>query len=201
MSEADTRAAEPEEIDPEKGESGKFRTSRLRRPTVVEAAAFVALVGGVVTLVFTFNPGCKPQPPSEVSKATISNIEVIPRVTFRRFLLRQFGKVPPGYSETYLARRGAMVNFDWEINGLRGKHLPFGWELSDYATNERIAGELTPYQLTPSENDDSGSWAVWMHGQQPGRRYYGTVTIYKPEGPPYELKHFQTRIFRGFASN
>jgi hypothetical protein len=199
MSEADTPAPEPEGVDPAEDDSARPRKSRLRRPTVVEAAAFVALVGGVVTLVFTFNPGCKPQPPSEVSKATISNIEVIRRVTFRRFLLRQFGRVPQGYSQTYLSRRGAMVDFDWEINGLRGKHLPFGWELSDYATNERVAGELTPYQLTPSENDDSGSWAIC--GQKPGRSYYGTVTIYKPAGPPYELKHFRTQIFRGFASN
>ena len=176
------------------------RRSRLRRPTVFEAAAFVTLVGGIVALVFVFAPGCQPQPPSEVSEATISNVRVIPSVTFRRYLQRQQQPIPPELTDKYLARRGAMVEFDWKIMGLRGKHLPFGWELSDSETNERVAAELSAYELTPSKNQDSGSWAIWMHGQKPGRSYYGTVTIYKPEGPPYELKHFPTRVFRGFAA-
>jgi hypothetical protein len=192
------RAAAPEAA-PSANDSTS-RRSRLRGPTVFEAGAFVTLVGGIVGLVFLFAPGCRPQPPSDVSEATISNVRIIPRVTFERYLQRLQVPIPPEMTEKYLARRGALVEFDWKIVGLRGKHLPFGWELLDHATNERVAAEMTPYELKPSKNEDSGSWAIWMHGQKPGRTYYGTVTIYKPEGPPDELKHFPTDAFRGFAS-
>jgi hypothetical protein len=200
MSEADTPAPEPEDVEPEEVGSGTPRRSRLRRPTVFEAGAFVALVGAIVGLVFTFAPGCEPQPPSNVSKATISNIRVTRHVTFKRYLLRQFKEIPPGLTEKYLASRGAVVDFDWEIIGLRDKHLPFGWELSDSNTNDLVAADMIPWELTPSKNEDSGSWAIWIRAPKPGRRYYATVTIYKPEGPPYELKHFPTPVFPGFAS-
>ena len=198
-----TARADPSDVLPDPGSSTDATTSsraRLRRPTVFEAGAFVGLVGGIVGLVFVFAPGCEPQPPSDVSEATISISRVTPRVTFRRYLERQEQPIPAGTTHEYLARRGAMVDFDWKVIGLRGKHLPFGWELLDADTNERVAAEVTSWELTPSNNEDSGSWAVWMHGQKPGRSYYGTVTIYKPEGPPYELKHVQTGVFRGFAS-
>jgi hypothetical protein len=173
---------------------------RLRPPTLGEAVALVTLVSGIAGLVFLFAPGCEPQPPPNVAKATISNVRVTTGVPFRRYVQRQQGQIPPGLSDQFLDRRGALVEFDWEIVGMRGKHLPFGWELSDLATNELVRSELTSYELTPSTNDDSGTWPIWIAAPPPGRTYYATVTIYKPDGPPYELKHFPTPRFKGFAS-
>ena len=92
-----------------------------------------------------------------------------------------------------------MVEFGYEIVGLSGKHLPLAWELSDRATNELVDADQSAFDLVPSKNDDSGDWAVWIAAPRPGRKYYATVTIYKPEGPPYELKHFRTETFPGFA--
>jgi hypothetical protein len=93
-----------------------------------------------------------------------------------------------------------MVEFHYEIIGLSGKHLPLAWELSDQATNDRVAAEQSAYDLEPSKNEDAGDWAIWIPAPKPGREYYATVTIYKPEGPPYELRHFRTTTFPGFAS-
>jgi hypothetical protein len=172
----------------------------LRRPTIVEMAAFVAVVGGIVGLVFAFAPGCQPQPPPAAIKATISDVDAIRPVTFRRFLQRQQIPIPPGMTPQFLARRGVMVEFHYEIIGLSGKKLLLAWELSDAATNDLVAAEPIAYELEPSKNDDSGDWAIWIRAPKPGRTYYATVTIYKPQGPPYELKHFRTQRFPGFAS-
>jgi hypothetical protein len=172
----------------------------LRRPTIVEMAAFVALVGGIVGLVFAFAPGCQPQPPPAAIRATISDVDAVRPVTFRRFLQRQHIPIPPEMTPQFLARRGVMVEFHYEIIGLSGKQLLLAWELSDAATNDLVAAEQSAYELEPSKNDDSGDWAIWIPAPKPGRTYYAIVTIYKPQGPPYELKHFRTQRFRGFAS-
>jgi hypothetical protein len=173
---------------------------QLRRPTIVEMAAFVAVVGGIVGLVFVFAPGCKPQPPPAAIKATISDIDAVRPYTFRRFLQRQHISIPPEMTPQFLARRGVMIEFHYEIIGLSGEQLQLDWELSDAATHDLVAAEPSAYELEPSKNDDAGDWAIWIPAPKPGRTYYAIVTIYKPEGPPYELKHFQTRRFPGFAS-
>jgi hypothetical protein len=175
------------------------RKRRLRRPTVFEASAFVAMVGGIVGLVFVFAPGCEPKPPPDAVKATISDVRVIRPVTFKRFLQRQ--NLPlGGLTPEYLARRGLVVEFHYGIVGLSGKPLKLGWEVSEKVTNELVASKLSSYELTPSKNEDSGVWPLWIPAPKPGRKYYATVTIYKPEGPPYELVHFPTAPFPGFAA-
>lgn len=151
-------------------------------------------------LVFTFAPGCEPQPPSPTTRATITDVRAVRPVSFRRFLQRQQIPIPPDMTPRFLARKGVMVEFGYEIIGLSGKHLLLGWELSDNATNELVDEEQSTFELVPSKNDDAGDWAVWIPAPKPRRRYYATVKVYKPEGPPYELKHFRTETFQGFAS-
>jgi hypothetical protein len=181
-------------------EGKRSRRRRLRRPTLIEAGAFVGLVGGIVGLVFVFAPGCQPQPPPGVTKATISDVQAVRPFSFRRFLQRQQLPISPDMTPEFLARRGVMVEFHYEIIGLSGKHLQLAWELSDAATNDLVAAEQSAYELVPSKNHDAGDWAIWIRAPRPGRTYYATVTIYKPQGPPYELKHFRTTQFPGFAS-
>jgi hypothetical protein len=196
---SETPAPEPEPPAAEPEAAPSWR-QRLRRPTLVEASALVALVGGIVGLVFVFAPGCEPQPPPTTVKATISEVRAVRPVRFRRFLQRQQIPISPDMTPEFLARRGVMVEFHYEIVGLSGKDLRLSWELSDATTNDLVAAEQSAYQLRPSKNEDAGDWAIWVPAPKPGRRYYVTVTIYKPQGPPYELKHFDTTPFRGFAS-
>jgi hypothetical protein len=181
-------------------EATPSRRWRPRRPSLTQAAAFVAVVAGITGLVFKFAPGCEPQPPSSTAKATTSDVRLIRPVSFRRFLQRQQIPIQPGMGDAFLARRGVMVEFHYEIIGLSGKHLQLSWELSDSATNELVAAAQGIYELVPSKEDDSGAWAIWIPAPKPGRTYYATVTIYKPQGPPYELTHFLTPEFRGFPA-
>jgi hypothetical protein len=195
-----TAAAAVSEATADNADGTPSGTWHLRRPTVFEAGAFVAMVAAIVGLVFIFKPGWKPQPPPRVAKATISDVEALRPVSFRRFLQRQQIPIPPEMTPEFLARRGVMVEFHYEIIGLSGKHLRLAWDVSDWATNDLVAGEQSSYELVPSKNDDAGDWAIWIPAPKPGRKYYATVTIYKPPGPPYELKHFRTSSFPGFAS-
>ena len=93
-----------------------------------------------------------------------------------------------------------MVSFHYEIVGLRHKRLPLRWELSNAATNDLVASQNSAYTLIPANDDDAGDWSVWVPAPKKGRDYYVTVTIYQPQGPPYELKHFDSPNFPGLAS-
>jgi hypothetical protein len=169
----------------------------FRRPSVGQASAVVGLIGGVVALVFIFKPGWKPQAPSDASKATITDTRVFQPVTFKRYLQRQQLPITPGLSKSFLNRSGVMVSFHYEIVGLRHKKLPLRWELSNAATNDLVAAENSTFTLTPANDDDAGDWSVWVPAAKKGRAYYVTVTIYQPQGPPYELKHFDSPSFPG----
>ena len=174
------------------------RKGRLRRLSLGQASTIVGLVGGLVTLVFVFKPGWKPQPAPDVAKADIGDVRVLQPVTFKRYLQRQ--QLPTaGLASQYLARRGTMVAFHYEITGLRHKHLRLRWELSNAATNDLVAAEESAYTITPATNDDAGDWSVWVPPGRQGKSYYVTVTIYQPQGPPMELKHFDSPKFRGLA--
>jgi hypothetical protein len=170
---------------------------RRFRLSIAQLGGIVALVTGVVTLVFVFKPGWKPQAPPDVGKATITDVNALRPYTFRRYLQRQ-GVSEGTLAPRYLARRGVLIEFHYEIQGLGGKKLPLRWELSDATTNDLVASGQG-FTIIPSNNDEGADWSVWIPPQKPGRMYYATVTIYQPKGPPYELKHFNSPKFRWLA--
>jgi hypothetical protein len=172
---------------------------RLRRPSLGQASALVALVGGLVALVFIFKPGWKPQASPDVTKATISDTRVFQPFTFGRYLQRQQLSAT-GLTKSYLDRLGVMVTFHYEITGLRHKKLPLRWEISNAKTNALVSSMDSAYTIVPSNNDDAGDWSVWVPAPKKGHDYYVTVTIYQPQGPPYELKHFDSPNFPGLGS-
>jgi hypothetical protein len=171
----------------------------LRHPSLGQASAVVGLIGGVVVLIFIFKPGWKPQAPSNASKATITDKRVFQPVSFKRYLQRQQLPINPALTREYLNRPGVMVSFHYEIVGLRHKKLPLRWELSDVSTNDLVASKNSAYTLVPANDDDAGDWSVWVPAPSKGRDYYVTVTIYQPQGPPYELKHFDSPTFPGLG--
>ena len=110
-----------------------------------------------------------------------------------RYLQRQ--DLPIGtLTKPYLARQGVLIEFHYEIEGLGGRQLPLRWELSNARTNALVA-QGQALTITPANNDEGADWSVWIQPPKTGRRYYATVTIYQPKGPPYELKHFNSRPF------
>jgi hypothetical protein len=184
---------------PPRQEAAASRKRLLRRPTLGQASALVGVIGGIVALIFIFEPGWKPQSTPDVAKATITDTHVVQPFTFKRYLQRQQFPVPTGLTPAYLARPGTMIAFHYEITGLRHKKLPLRWELSDASTNDLVASQNSAFTLIPSTNDDAGDWSVWVPSPKKGRSYYVTVTIYQAKGPPYELKHFDSPKFSGLG--
>jgi hypothetical protein len=150
----------------------------------------VTVASTVIGLVFVFRPGCKPQ---DVGRAAISDVHVRQPVTYGSYLKKQ--ELPEGsLSSGQLGQPGVMVAFHYEITGMRGKHLPLRWELTDEATNRLVAQDQA-LTIIPSTNDEGRDWYVWVPAPRGGRRYYITVTIYQPEKQLVPLRHFDTPAF------
>jgi len=150
----------------------------------------VTVASTVIGLVFVFRPGCKPQ---DVGRAAISDVPIRQPMTYGGYLKKQ--ELPEGsMSSGQLGRPGVMVAFHYEITGMRGRHLPLRWELTDEATNGLVAQDQA-LTIIPSTNDEGRDWYVWVPAPRSGRRYYITVTIYQPEKQLVPLRHFDTQAF------
>jgi len=162
---------------------------------VGQAGALVALIGGIVTLVFVFRPGWKPKPPADVGTAAITDVRVLQPVTFRRYLQKQ--ELPAGtLSREQLLKPGVLVSFHYELDGFRGRNLPLRWELNELKTN-KLVDQDQAVTITPSTNAEGRDWYVWVPQPKARRRYYITVTLYQPEKQLMPLRHFDTPPFTG----
>jgi hypothetical protein len=188
-----------------RGPLGYFLKKRNPLAYVGQAAALVGLIGGVVGLVFVFKPGWKPQAAPDVGTLKITDSSVTQPVTFRRYLERV--RLPAlDLTEAFLRRPGLLIEFDYEAAGFRDKRLPIQWELVDAKTNERVvvddpagddAGGNDAVGITPSTNNETAKWFVWVPQPPAGRTYYVTVTIYQPRKGDVDvpLDDFDTRKF------
>lgn len=179
MTEPAHSAPVPEEQAPQRRNPLAYFLQK-RNPLVYvgQAAGLVALIGSVVGLVFVLKPGWKPEPPPDVGALKIVDSSVRQPVTFGRYLERV--RLPPlGVTPAFRRRNGLLIEFDYEATGFRGTRLPIQWELVDAATNERVGAD-DAVGITPSTNDEAAKWFVWVPMPEPGRRYYVTVTLYRP---------------------
>lgn len=183
---------------------------RKRNPLVYvgQATGVVALVASVVGLLFVFKPGWKPEPPPDVGTLRIVDSSVRQPVTFGRYLERV--RLPPlGVTRAFRQRQGLLIEFDYEAEGFRGKRLPIQWELVDATTNDRVgdgeddASGNDAVAITPSTNHEAAKWFVWVPAPAAGRRYYVTVTIYRPRQGEVDvpLADFETAEFSGSAAS
>ena len=175
---------------------------RKRNPLVYvgQAAGIVALIGSVVGLVFVLKPGWKPEPPPDVGALKIVDSSVRQPVTFGRYLER-VRLAPLGVTPAFQRRKGLLIEFDYEATGFRGTRLPIQWELVEATTNERVGAD-DAVGITPSTNDETAKWFVWVPLPEAGRTYYVTVTLYRPRKGDVDvpLADFDTPEFSPVAS-
>jgi hypothetical protein len=174
---------------------------KKRSPMVYvgQASAVVALIGTVVGLVFVFKPGWQPKPPPDVGTLKILDSSVRQPVTFGRYLERV--RLPAlDVTKAYRQRRGLLIEFDYEASGFRGIPLPIQWELVNAKTNERVQAD-DAVSIKPSTNQESAKWFVWVPAPAAGKRYYVTVTLYRPRKGDVDvpLADFDTAEFTGSA--
>jgi hypothetical protein len=180
------------------------RRTRRRKPnlsvgaSIGVASAFVSLVGGVITLLFLFLPGCQPKADVDRGTAAISNVRVEPGVTFGEYLRRR-GIDPGSLSKSYLARRGVLVQFSYTVEGFRHKALPLESQLIDDDNHELVGETERGVSIKPDTNQETRDWWVWTKVPATRRTYHVVVTMYQPDGR-VPLRAFPTDPFPGLAS-
>jgi hypothetical protein len=176
-------------------EAGSVSNPR-RGPVEVAKAigAAVSFVATVTGLVFVLWPTLKPEEPPVTKGATLTNV-TLDRISFRQYLER----IPlssTAYRDAQLERPGALVGFNFKINGYRRKHLPLVWRLVDARTGDQLAQSRDLF-LTPEANEDRNSWSIWVavpRGRQ--RRFFVEIEL-RGERGNVPLGRVRTDRFEG----
>jgi hypothetical protein len=142
------------------------------------ALGFVATLLGVVFLLW---PSVKPKGPPPVRAAALSNPTLDRDISFGQYLDRKALSRAP-YRPAELRRAGALVSFDFRIEGYDGKRLPLRWQLVDDGTGDQVA-QSRDVAISPEASTDQGTWDVWVPipaGR--GRRFYVQLQLYDDRG-------------------
>jgi hypothetical protein len=158
-------------------------------------AAVVGFAATLTGLIFALWPALKPEGPPAVRSAKLSNLAVDRNITFGQYLDRiEQSRRPYGRAE--LAERGVLVQFDFAIQGYKGKRLPLRWQLIDARSGEQL-DQSRDLLITPLASSDSGSWPVWVKTPRGrSRRLYVQLQLYNDRGS-VPLSRLRTETFSG----
>jgi hypothetical protein len=153
---------------------------------------FVATVLGVV---FVLWPSLKPEGPAPSRRAAVSNVTLERNVAFGQYLDRV--KISrASYGPADLARRGVLVEFDYTIEGYKGKRLPLRWQLLDAQSADQVA-QSEDLGITAEATTDRGTWPLWVAVPRGAtRRFTINIQIYK-SGGDVPLSRARTARFPG----
>ncbi len=143
---------------------------------VVAGVSFVATVAG---LVFLFVPSLQPEPPPPTKGVEISRV-TLERVSFGQYLQR-IRQTAEAYEEADLRRRGVLVEFNYAMQGYKGRRLPVLWQLVAESSGD-IVDESDAYSIEPLANDDRGSWSVWIPMPRDEGRYHVKLQLLNDKG-------------------
>jgi hypothetical protein len=179
---------------------GHHDPRKRRSPFVYvgQAAAVVSLITGVLSLVFIARPGCQPKPPPDTGTGQIGDVRIARPVTFKTYS-EDLGLPTGTLSPQTLKRIGVMVVFHFEVKGFAGKRLPLRWDLHESQTNNVVDHDRS-ISITPSTNDDGGTWYMWVPVPHTARHYYIVGALYQPNGI-VPVADFQTQKFRGLGGS
>ena len=90
-----------------------------------------------------------------------------------------------------------MIEFRYHALGFGGKRLPLHWELDDAKTNNPIAEDRNVV-ITPSTNDETRTFFIWVPIPKTRRSYYVTGKLLRP-GEAALLSDFRTGSFPGLT--
>ena len=155
--------------------------------------ALVAFLGSLLAIIFLLWPSLKPEPPSPTRHVALSGLELERPVTFAAYLKR-VQQPPGGLEDAVLNERGALVSFDFVIEGYKNRPLPLTWQLID-ARGGTVLDEDRAIRLKSEVMKDSGTWRAWVplrKGKR--RRVFILVQLFQPSGV-IALKTLRTRTF------
>jgi hypothetical protein len=157
--------------------------------------AVIALVAGVLGLLFLFWPEGKPEAEADATKgaATLSELRVDPDATRAQYLQSLPGGDPTGFTPAQLAERGALVSFRVELNGFRDVPVTIRHQLIDDGTGVATSDERTT-TITPPENEIARDWFEFVPLPARGGSYYVVVQLLA-EGETAPLADEPTEVF------
>jgi hypothetical protein len=121
-------------------------------------SAVVAFVGMLLGIIFVLWPSLTPHGPPATKSATLQKLTLDRNVTFGQYLDRIEHSQTP-FEPNTLARRGALVEFEFIITGYRAKRLPLRWQLIDAETGDQIDCSRD-ILIAPSATTERGTWNV-----------------------------------------
>jgi hypothetical protein len=140
----------------------------------------VGLVSAVLGIVFVLWPNIKPESRPSEKKARLSQLVVVPNVSFEQYLKR-IDQPRGGLTRDVLARRGAFIEFHATVIGFRGRKLPLKREVVDTTTGNEV-GESRSTIITPYANSESFVWHDWALVPPRRHRYDVVLTLLQEDG-------------------
>lgn len=187
-------------VEEEAVAQGERRSPRATLRGVVPRVArwttgIIGFVGALLGVVFVLFPALQPEPPAATKGAELSD-PAREELSWGQYLDRKDLDRAP-YDAPALRRRGIFVEFDFAIEGYKGKSLPLRWQLIDARQGDQLAKSRDEF-IVPEASTDKGSWAVWV--PVPRRRaqeLYVQLQLYEDRGevpigrlrtPPFALR-------------
>jgi hypothetical protein len=162
------------------------------------AGTIVALVSGIVGLVFLFKPDLQPSGEAAKQAATLSQLNVKPNAAFGEYLARVDLPTTP-YTKNQLARRGALLRFRVAITGFEGERLLLKWELFDDATGEQI-DESQATTIRPTTETNEAIQHFWVPLPRRRGQFNAVVELKQQKNSSLlSLDTLQTEPFPGLS--
>lgn len=161
------------------------------------AGTIVALVSGVLGLLFLLKPDLKPSGKAPKQAATLSQLRVSPAP--RQEYLARIGSPTQPYTKRELARRGELLRFRVAITGFEGKHLVLRSELFARAGGKQLE-ESKALKITPTTDTVEASQFLWVPLPSRRGKFYAVVELGQQKENYFQsLDTLETPPFSGLA--
>jgi hypothetical protein len=163
------------------------------------AGTIVALVSGLLGLLFLLKPDLKPSGKAPKQAATVSLVGFEPSAPYREYLAR-LDEPTRSYRERDLARRGALLTVRVAITGFEGKHLVLRSELFARASGKQLE-ESKARKITPTNETVEAIQYLWVPLPSRRGKFYAVVELGQQKKTYLlSLDTQQTKPFSGLGS-
>jgi hypothetical protein len=163
------------------------------------AGTIVALVSGILGLLFLLKPDLKPSGKAPRQAATLSWKAVEPSAPFREYLAR-LGEPSRSYKERDLARRGVLLTVRVAITGFEGKLLILRSELFARGSGKQL-DESKARKITPTNETVEAVQYLWVPLPSRPGKFYAVVELgQQKQSYLLSLDTLETEPFNGLMS-
>jgi hypothetical protein len=151
------------------------------RPMVLVSttASVVALITGILGLVFLVRPDLRPGDEHATRKRATLEQQSLEQPITRRAYLNRTDQLADGFTAEQLAERGVFVRLRVHVDGFAGVPLTLGRELID-EQGEEVMDEKA-FTITPPEPEVDRDWHDWVPLEGRRGRYFLTFKLLAPD--------------------